>query len=100
MISCEIERMVCYCEAKDSELKHLPVFCYELHSNTCTLRDCSAAAVSDETGIPKRPCIMVVFNIWMDGVFCIPRRLWHTFEAIYAWSCGEKKFSRNGSLGK
>ena len=55
--------MVCYCEAEHSELKHLPVSCYELHSNTRTLGGCSAAAVSDETGIPKRPCIMVVFNI-------------------------------------
>lgn len=57
------ERMVCYCEAKDSELKRLPVFRYELHSSTRTLGGGSAAAVSDETGIPKRPCIAVVFNI-------------------------------------
>ena len=55
--------MVCYCEAKAGELKRLPVFCYELHSNTQTLGGGSAAAVSDETGIPKRPCITVVFNI-------------------------------------
>ena len=60
---CEFERMVCYCEAKAGELKRLPVFCYELHSNTRTLGGGSAAAVSDETGIPKRPCITVVFNI-------------------------------------
>lgn len=79
------------------EFKHLPVSCYMVYTATpADFRGCSAATVSDETGIPKRPCIMVVFNIWMNGVFCVPRRLCHTSEAIYAWFLVKRNFPEMG----
>ena len=50
-------------KVKDSDLKHLPMFGYELYDNTRTLGGCSATAVSNETEFPEGRCIMAVFTI-------------------------------------
>lgn len=57
-------------EAKNSDLKHLPVFGYEYtttHDSIHTIGGCSAASGSNQAGVSKGLCIMVYLTSeWME----------------------------------